>query len=168
MTTRQQFLDEFGEIFTRKTFDHTCWCLEGIFRGRMKGPRAQGLATLYKSLDRKAQDAIREFAREAVELALADVALFIEEEELGLIFTDSHGHSADVREVCDGLVGDIVAHNGWIARFSKYPGALSDTPTDSLELDDSAAVEDISHEQMKREVNELIDELFGEDADKEL
>jgi len=155
----------------REAFDLSCWYWERLFSERMKGPEAARLAALYKSVDSAAQDAIREFVFKASIHAHGDLALFFDQNNIGLIYSNSAGDSVDVREVSDGLVGDWVTDYGWIARLTKYKEGLKVPPTEpepETVIDGQAIDPGIENaDELEETTDEFLDRLFGKDEDQD-
>jgi hypothetical protein len=45
-------------------------------------------------------------------------------EEFDLIKTSNSGNELSLREISDGLCGELYTEDGWIERFSKYPPSI--------------------------------------------
>jgi hypothetical protein len=142
-------LAEFGHSLVDRAYDRTAWYLEHVFSGHMKGSRQRELANLYQSLDERSQDVVRQFATEAMTAMLADTLNLFEEREIGIAYTSRDGQLVDIREISDGLVGELFTDLGWIAQFSKYKEGLKSPPTEpvpELVIEEGAIIVGLDHD----------------------
>jgi len=125
---KQSVLEEFGRLFIESMHDRSCWYLEHVFSGAIRGPRPAELADQYLSLDEHGRHVVRLFAMEGVHSAMAELLKFFDENEIGIAFKTNSGQVVNIQAISDGLVGEICTERGWIARFSKYKDGLKPRP----------------------------------------
>lgn len=115
-------LDKFGEFFVRNLRDKMLYSLEGLLRGKWKAPSAQKLQKRIGTLTKSQQKIVRDVVDDLIISGMHGLLFAIQEE------SDSDGSirvfvdGDDVGKMSDGLHGEIFCEDGWIARFSEYPG----------------------------------------------
>lgn len=115
----EKALDNFGEILIREVRDKTIMNWKKMLDGRMKGNTAQ---QVIEKLDCFTDQQIK-----ILEWMLCKFAdnqlhnlLFMLEENSNIDLTiDESGKKQNIRELSDGLAGELYTEDGWIARFSK-------------------------------------------------
>ena len=131
-SAKTAILDQFGQLLISQAYDRAAWYLEHVFDGHMKGPRQVALATLYRSLDERSQDAVRQFATEAIQTMLAEVLNCCYQFQIEINYTASNGQKVNICEISDLIVGELFSEYGWVARYSKYKDGLNWPPTEPV------------------------------------
>jgi hypothetical protein len=118
-----QLLDKFGELLIKKVRDKAINDWERLISGEMKGTTAERVKQQIANFTPEQVDALSKFVPLIVDAALHHL-LFTAEQERGLqlIMNNPEGGVAqNLREISDGLSGELYGKHGWIARFSEKP-----------------------------------------------
>jgi hypothetical protein len=112
-------LDDLGEALITRVRDRTIRHWDKIVDGSMKGETAeQARRELSEASDPRV--AVEGLIPRIVDSTLYQLLQLVADDERLSLSVQSHGGSlTDVREVSDGLGGELFGRNGWIARFSK-------------------------------------------------
>jgi hypothetical protein len=123
----QEALDRFGALLIEKVREETISQWHKLLDGSLKGERAKRLKALLASLGSGGKETFRQLIPEIVDSVLHQLLWMIEQEEdvrLGILVNDKL--YPDLREVSDGLSGELYSDRGWIKRFGRKPGADGD------------------------------------------
>lgn len=113
-------LEKFGEILIQNVRDEAINDWEKILTGKMKGSRAAEIRHLLSSYSIEQVNVLRELIPEVVDTTLHHLLWTIEQSYILKIFlSDKDGTTCDIKEVSDGLPGELYGDRGWINRFSK-------------------------------------------------
>jgi len=116
----QQILDAFGDNLIREVRDQTCKFLQAVIAGKVRGDRSQELYHKYTTLTPENAAVVHEFLVEAVDDCLHAFLQFLEAHEIGVIVRDDNGKPVDIRDLSDGLSGELYSDDGWINKFSQF------------------------------------------------
>lgn len=113
-------LDYFGQILMEKVRDQTITEWDRTFNGEMKGITAQKVRKALSGLNAEQIEVIRWLIPKIVDLSLHNLLWTLEQDESinVTVKTDSEKVSS-IRDVSDGLAGELYTEEGWIMRFSK-------------------------------------------------
>ncbi|MDB5389228.1 MAG: hypothetical protein JWM11_4874 [Planctomycetaceae bacterium] len=111
-------LDAFGKLLITKVRDRVINDWRMIIDGRMKGDRAKLVRKEFALAGDKAKDMLAKLLPEIVDTVLHHFLSLVEEEEqISLGIRVGKTGVSDLREVSDGLAGEIYGDKGWIAKF---------------------------------------------------
>ena len=116
-------LDKFGRILISEVRDEAIDKLQLIFAGRIKSEAA---LTLHNKLNAFSQDqkgVIRSLVISSIDDVIHNFLWMLEQHEEDIDLSCGVGNESgkeNVRQLSDGLPGEMYSEDGWIARFSKY------------------------------------------------
>ncbi len=117
----QFMLEKFGEILIQKVRDEAINDWEKILNGKMKGLRAAEIRNLLSVYSIEQVKVFRELIPEVVDTTLHHLLWTIEQLDiLKILFSDTDETTCDIKELSDGLPGELYGDRGWIKRFSKH------------------------------------------------
>src|SRR3990167_4980687 len=116
-------LETFGQIIIKSVRDEVLDINELILSGKMGGKENLDLHAKVSGLSENDIELVRAFARQAVDSTLHYFLWMIEQnEEYELIkYTDDKGQFISLRDISDGLCGELYTEEGWIETYSQYP-----------------------------------------------
>lgn len=118
-------LDYFGEIIIKRVRDEAIDDLERIISGKMKGTVNERIYARTSTFSPNDLEFIEDLLRRAVDRTLHHLLWTFEQEENLNIAINSETETVEsVRDISDGLAGELYTEDGWIARFSKKPPTL--------------------------------------------
>ena len=118
----ENILDEFGKILIKEVRDNVINAMNERIDGERKGITAQLIKKKIAILNNEQIEILKWLIPEIVDFSL-DSMLFMFEghPDLQLVF-----QGVDLKEVSDGLSGELYTEDGWIQKFSKYDELISD------------------------------------------
>ena len=118
----EDVLNEFGKILITEVRDGTIDSMNKMIDGTMKGTIDKLIRKKISILDKEQIEVLKWLIPEIVDFSL-DSMLFMFEghPDLQLVF-----QGVDLKEVSDGLSGELYTEDGWIQKFSKYDELISD------------------------------------------
>lgn len=118
----ENILDEFGKILIKEVRDNVVNAMNERIDGERKGITAQLIQKKIAILNNEQIEILKWLIPEIVDFSL-DSMLFMFEghPDLQLVF-----QGVDLKEVSDGLSGELYTEDGWIQKFSKYDELISD------------------------------------------
>ena len=118
----ENILDEFGKILIKEVRDNVIDAMNERIDGERKGITAQLIQKKIAILNNEQIEILKWLIPEIVDFSL-DSMLFMFEghPDLQLVF-----QGVDLKEVSDGLSGELYTEDGWIQKFSKYDELISD------------------------------------------
>ena len=120
----QKILDQFGALLVREVRDSTVRVHSLIMDGKMNSKENLELHQLVASESSEKREIAERYVRNAVDNAIHNFLWMIEQyEEFDLIYRDGD-KVISLRDISDGLCGEPLTEEGWIARFSKYPPSI--------------------------------------------
>lgn len=120
-------LDTFGELLISQVRDRTIEQWEKILTGQLKSKRA---VNLYKEaqlkLDNSAFEMVTNLVNQIVDSTLHNfLDLCEQEDKINILFKTSDGEEdtqeIEIKDISDGLAGELYTEDGWILRYSKKP-----------------------------------------------
>ncbi|MCL1992124.1 MAG: hypothetical protein FWG66_04170 [Spirochaetes bacterium] len=114
-----KIVEDFGALFIDRVWDNTVDTMGMIIDGKMKSERAQKLYAKINALDDNAKGVIKEVIMEAIGQNTFNVLQFFEEEEEYIIGFNGEEGITDLKELSDGLAGELYSEDGWIEKYSK-------------------------------------------------
>ena len=116
----QTMLEKFGELLIHKVRDKAINDWEMILNGKMKGTRAAQIRNLISGYSLEQLEILKELIPQVVDTTLHHLLWTIEQLDiLKILLSDKEGTTCDIKEVSDGLPGELYGDLGWIKRFSK-------------------------------------------------
>jgi hypothetical protein len=114
-------LDLFGRFLINKVRDEAISDWQMIVHGRMKGEIADKVRQKLGAFSEEQRKIFLSLVPEVVDTVLHHLLWTLEQEDdirIGVTVNNQDVHS--LREVSDGLAGELPSSEGWIARFSNY------------------------------------------------
>ena len=116
----REALDHFGELLIKRVREKAILDWTKILDGRMKGETAKRLRSELSRLGRGELALIERLVPQIVDTALHHLLWALEQEEsVDVAVKTSSGVVPSLREVSDGLAGELY---GWIPRFGETHG----------------------------------------------
>ncbi len=106
--------DDFGRDLIEEVRDRTIRLYDKKLSGAMKAEEDQALYEQYRSLDENAKIFVKNLIPMIVDTSMHNTLCMIEDSD---DFVLSIGDD-DVRDLSDGLAGELYTDDGWISRFS--------------------------------------------------
>ena len=115
-------LDLFGKILIQRIRDETIEEWYETVDGKKKGITAEKIQKLLASFNDEQLDVLRQLIPEIVDTTLHYLLWTLEQENSINVSVEIGGEmSPSIRDVSDGLAGELYSEDGWIAKYSKYP-----------------------------------------------
>jgi len=121
-----ELLSNFGKLLISSVRDEVLEIDDLILSGRMGGSEIQEFYDRAKNLTKDEKELIKKFALQAVDSTLHHFLWMIEQnEEYDLIkYTGGKGEFVSLRDISDGLCGELYTEDGWIEKYSEYPASI--------------------------------------------
>lgn len=108
-------LDEFGEIFISEVRDRTIRIFDKTINGFMKSASSQALYHEVQKLDDSQRELIKKIISRVTDLCLHNMLCMFEDyDNMNLLM-----YGDNIKEVSDGLAGELYTEDGWIEKYSK-------------------------------------------------
>lgn len=121
MNTNRDFLDKFGEFLMSEVRDRAIRNWESVISGRMRGERAQEMRTILADFSEDQLKTLVIIAPFIVDSMLHHLLFSLEgEEEIDVSVSIDGETRGQLRDMSDGLTGELYGDTGWIEKFSKY------------------------------------------------
>jgi hypothetical protein len=115
----QMPLDAFGELLIAQVRDGAVRRVRGVIDGTLKSADARAIHSALDGISSEQAAAVRLLAVEAIDSVLHRFLVLIDETDVLELSFVGDGQRIRVRDVSDGLAGELYSSDGWIARFSK-------------------------------------------------
>ena len=115
----QAALDRFGQLLMKKVRDEAVTDWKMIIDGRMKGESAEKVRALLRDVSDTDKKLVLQLIPGVVDTVLHHLLLAAEQEadlQLGMKMKDG---IEELRDISDGLPGELYSDEGWISRFSE-------------------------------------------------
>lgn len=113
-------LEKFGELLMTRVRDKAIADWDKIIGGEMRGERAQRVQALLASLIPDQVEVVKQLLPQIVDTTLHHLLWVLEQERSIEVRTGvGEGQPQSVRDLSDGLPGELYSSNGWIARYSR-------------------------------------------------
>jgi hypothetical protein len=124
--SKEQILDEFGRLLISFVRDNVLDINDLIISGHMGGKENRDLYEKIKHLDEDNQELVRQFSKQAIDGTIHYFLWMIEQyEDYDLVkYSQESSQPISLRDISDGLCGELHTEDGWIERFSKYPPSI--------------------------------------------
>ena len=117
----QTMLEKFGEILIRRVRDKAITDWEMILDGKMKGSSAAQVRALLSRYSIEQVQILEKLIPQVVDTTLHHLLWTLDQSNiLKILFSDTDGTTCDIKELSDGLPGELYGDRGWIKRFSKH------------------------------------------------
>jgi len=117
-------LDHFGEFIMAHLRDPGIQFWEILATGQWKAPALAALQERVAAMATDQREVVRDCVIHAIDHATHDFLFALQEESDTQQSICMEVDGADVAAESDGLQGEPYGENGWIARFSQFPGAF--------------------------------------------
>lgn len=121
--TKDELLEKFGQIIISEVRDEAIDKFQMIASGEMKSAAATSLHEKLTGFSKDELDVVREVVVSSIDDVLHNFLWMIEQHEEDIsVGCAEHEDSSkeDVRELSDGLSGEMYTEDGWIAKYSRY------------------------------------------------
>jgi hypothetical protein len=116
----EKALDLFGEMLISQVRDRTIREWDKIIAGQMKGEKAQSYAEIFKELTAEQQECIKSVISQIIDTTLHfTLWAFEQSNNLDISVAVDSESVQRLKEISDGLTGELYTEDGWIMRFSK-------------------------------------------------
>ncbi len=115
----QAALDRFGQFLMKKVRDEAVTDWKMIIDGRMKGESAEKVRALLRDVSDTDKKLVLQLIPGVVDTVLHHLLWAAEQEadlQLGMKMKDG---IEELRDISDGLPGELYSDEGWISRFSE-------------------------------------------------
>jgi hypothetical protein len=113
-------LDKFGQLLMTKVRDEAISDWDRIVDGRMKSQRASELHQAVATFSEEQQKVFLSLVPEVVDTVLHHLLwMFDQRNDVMLGVRSDDKKIENLKEISDGLPGELYSDEGWIARFSK-------------------------------------------------
>ncbi len=123
----ETILNEFGKALMEGTRDEAVLDVEMILSGKTSHPVRRKVYESTLSFTEEQKKILRKFILDSIDNALFHFFRLLDEhEELDLIkYQDEEKKNyLSLKNISDGLGGDLVGEDGWIEKYSKYPPSV--------------------------------------------
>lgn len=118
----QIMLEKFGEILIQRVRDKAINDWEMTLDGKMKGFSAARVRDLLSGYSPEQIEVLKKLVPRVVDTTLHHLLWTVEQlDALKLSLSGDEGIPFDIKELSDGLPGELYGDRGWIKRFSKKP-----------------------------------------------
>ncbi len=108
-------LNEFGKLFINEVRDTTIHSLDQMISGTMRGTTAQKIKEKFLNLNHEQIEVVKWLIPKIVDINLHNLLFMIDEyDEIELLFKKEN-----LKDISDGLAGELYTEDGWINKFSK-------------------------------------------------
>ncbi|NQX63732.1 epimerase [Paenibacillus qinlingensis] len=115
----EKHLDTFGEILIKKVRDLTIHNWDCIIDGEMKGQRSKEIREKLSFFNDEQVGVFKELFPMVVDSTIHHLLWTLEEEDGLELFVEVDQKVNRIRDISDGLAGELYTEDGWIMRFSK-------------------------------------------------
>ncbi|MFZ5968226.1 MAG: epimerase [Bacillota bacterium] len=112
-------LDYFGRLIMSEVRDETITSWDMIINGKMKGLTAQQVREKISGFSEEQIEVLKWLIPKVTDSCLYNLLTVIEQnDELKVTISDGQTDT-DIKQISDGLGGELFTEDGWITRFSK-------------------------------------------------
>lgn len=125
--TESDMLNKFGKMLISQVRDETIEQWERILSGQVKSKRALEIySEIQLEFDEQAKTLVTNLLTQAVDSTLHNFLYMCEQEDnIDIIFKDDEDggyvEEINIKEVSDGLSGELYTEDGWILSYSTKP-----------------------------------------------
>ncbi|WP_291581529.1 hypothetical protein [Clostridium sp. UBA6640] len=110
----KNILEYFGERLMREVRDETISSLDRMLDGNMKGLTAQQVKEKISMFNEEQLSVIKWLIFKITDLSLHNLLVMIEQNDDIKVLVEEN----NIKEISDGLDGELYTEDGWIERFS--------------------------------------------------
>lgn len=119
MSDNKQVLDYFGQLLIENIRDEAIDDWERIFQGKMKDKESRKIAETLSTFSPEQVQFIINLLPKVVDTSLHHFLWTLEQkEDIELLVKAKENKYFNIREISDGLAGELYTDDGWISRFS--------------------------------------------------
>jgi hypothetical protein len=115
----QVALDKFGQLLMKRVRDEAVTDWKMMIDGRMKGASAEKVREFLGRLSEAEKKLFSQLIPGVVDTVLHHLLWTVEQESDLYVGVETDNGIENLREISDGLPGELYSDEGWIARFSK-------------------------------------------------
>ena len=115
----QVALDKFGQLLIKRVRDEAVTDWKMMIDGRMKGASAEKVREFLGRLSEAEKKLFSQLIPGVVDTVLHHLLWTVEQESDLYVGVETDNGIENLREISDGLPGELYSDEGWIARFSK-------------------------------------------------
>jgi hypothetical protein len=115
----EKHLDTFGEILIKKVRDVTIHNWDNIIDGKMKGQRSKEIREKLSIFNDEQIEVLKELFPMVVDSTLHHLLWTLEQEDGIKLSVEVDQKVNSIRDISDGLAGELYTEDGWIMRFSE-------------------------------------------------
>lgn len=119
-----ELLDKFGKYLVQSGKDDTLFNLDSIIEGRLKSANGKKMHQELQSFDEKQIEVLRKMGTLLTDMSLHNVLSMIESSDEIDVIVNEDGNKISVKDVSDGLAGELYSEDGWLLKYSKYPSSF--------------------------------------------
>lgn len=115
----ENILDYFGKMLISSVRDETITSWDMILNGKMKGITAQQVREKMSNFNDEQIEVLRWLIPKITDSSLHNLLVMFEQnDEIKIEVYDGQKNN-DIKQISDGLEGELYTDDGWIKRFSK-------------------------------------------------
>ena len=118
MDDNKQILDFFGQILMERIRDEAIDDWERIFQGKMRDNESKIIFETLSSFSPEQIQFIINLFPKIVDTTLHHLLWTLEQEDINVLVKDEENKFLNIKEISDGLAGELYTEDGWILRFS--------------------------------------------------
>lgn len=120
----EKHLDTFGEILIKKVRDVAIHNWDSIIDGKMKGQRSKEIREMFSIFNDEQIEVLKDLFPMVVDSTLHHLLWTLEQEDAIELSVEVDQKAKRIRDISDGLAGELYTEDGWIMRFSekRYKG----------------------------------------------
>ncbi|GAC44241.1 hypothetical protein [Paenibacillus popilliae] len=119
MSDNNQVLNFFGQILMEKIRDEAIDDWERIFQGKMRDNDSKKIFEALSSFNPEQIQFIINLFPKIVDTTLHHLLWTLEQEEdVNVLIKNDENMFLNIKEISDGLAGELYTEDGWISRFS--------------------------------------------------
>tara|TARA_B100001093_G_C26675439_1_gene948067 strand:+ start:325 stop:696 length:372 start_codon:yes stop_codon:yes gene_type:complete len=119
-----ELLDKLGKYLVQSGKDDTLFNLDSIIEGRLKSANGKKMHQELQSFDEKQIEVLRKMGTLLTDMSLHNVLSMIESSDEIDVIVNEDGNKISVKDVSDGLAGELYSEDGWLLKYSKYPSSF--------------------------------------------
>ena len=117
----KSLLDKFGQILITEVRDQSIEMYEMTVAGKIKSADAIEFHTKLKTFDDEQLKTMRKIVVDSIDETIHNLLWMIEQHEnIDVMCGQDDTAKENIRELSDGLSGEIYTEDGWIVRYSKH------------------------------------------------
>ena len=114
-----KIVDDFGKVFIENVWDYTIDVMKNTIDGKMKSEKSKILYKKINELDNDVKKIIKEIIMETIQQNTFHILNFFEQEESYIIGFNDGVKIVDLKELSDGIAGELYGDDGWIEKYGK-------------------------------------------------